>query len=91
MRTSKFSESKIIEILKQAEAGVALPDLCRQQGISQQTFYRWRAKYGGTELSEIQRLRQLESENSKLKRVVADQAVDIQILKDALSGKYSRP
>jgi putative transposase len=91
MRTSKFSESKILEILKQAEVGVALPDLCRQQGISQQTFYRWRAKYGGTELSEIQRLRQLEAENSKLKRVVADQAVDIQILKDVLSGKYSRP
>jgi putative transposase len=91
VRTSKFSEPKILEILKQAEAGVALPDLCRQHGISQQTFYRWRAKYGGTELSEIQRLRQLESENSKLKRLVADQAVDIQILKDALSGKYSRP
>ena len=91
MRRSKFTEHQIIEILKQVDAGMALSDVCRQSAISEGTFYRWRAKYGGMDASEAKRLRALEAENSKLKRLVADQAVDIMALKDVLSGKYDRP
>jgi putative transposase len=91
MRRSKFTESQIIGILQQADAGMALPDLCRQSGISEGTFYRWRAKYGGMDASEAKRLRELEEENRKLKRLVADLSLDCVALKDALSGKYNRP
>lgn len=91
MKRSKFSESQIIGILKQAEAGVALSEVCRQAGISEGTFYRWRSKYGGLEASEAKRLRELEDENRKLKRLVADLSLDCVALKDALSGKYDRP
>jgi len=91
MKRSKFTEQQIIGILKQAEAGVALADLCRQSGISEGTFYRWRAKFGGMDVNEAKRLKDLEDENRKLKRLVAEQAVDLMALKDALSGKYNRP
>lgn len=91
MKRSKFTEVQIIGILKQAEAGVALSELCRQHGISEATFYRWRSKYGGLEASEAKRLRELEEENRKLKRLVADLSLDCVALKDALSGKYNRP
>ena len=91
MRKSKFSEQQIIGILKQAESGMALADLCRQSGISEQTFYRWRAKFGGMDASEAKRLKDLEEENRKLKRLVADLSLDCVALKDALSGKYNRP
>jgi putative transposase len=88
MKRSRFSEEQIITILKQAEGGLPLPELIRQHGISAGTYYRWKSKYGGLELSEAKRLKQLEDENRRLKRLVADQALDIQILKEVASGKY---
>jgi putative transposase len=88
MKRSRFSEEQIITILKQAEGGLPIPELIRQHGISAGTFYRWKSKYGGLELSEAKRLKQLEDENRRLKRLVADQALDIQILKEVASGKY---
>ena len=84
MRKSRFSEQQIIAILKQSEAGAKTGDLCRQHGISAATFYAWRSKYGGMDVSEAKRLKQLEEENAKLKRIVADQALDITMLKDVL-------
>ena len=86
MKNSRFSEEQIIGILKQSEAGAKTSELCRQHGISATTFYGWRSKYGGLEVSEAKRLKQLEEENGKLKRIVADQALDITMLKD-LVGK----
>ena len=88
MKRSRFSEEQIINILKQAEGGLPVPEVIRQHGISEGTFYRWKSKYGGLELSEAKRLKQLEDENRRLKRLVADQALDIQILKEVASGKY---
>jgi putative transposase len=88
MKRKRFSEEQIIGILKQAEGGLPLPELIRQHGISEGTYYRWKSKYGGLELSEAKRLKQLEDENRRLKRLVADQALDIQILKEVASGKY---
>jgi len=88
MKRKRFSEEHIIGILKQAEGGLPLPELIRQHGICEGTYYRWKSKYGGLELSEAKRLKQLEDENRRLKRLVADQALDIQILKEVASGKY---
>ena len=88
MKRSRFSEEQIITILKQAEGGLPVAELLRQHGIAEGTFYRWRSKYGGLELSEAKRLKQLEEENRRLKRLVADQALDIQILKEVAAGKH---
>lgn len=88
MKASRFSEEQIIGILKQQEAGRTVAEVCREAGISQATFYQWKAKFGGMNVSEAQRLRQLEAENAKLRRVVADQAVDIVALKDVLAKKW---
>jgi len=88
MKRKRFSEEQIIAILKQAEGGLPMEELIRQHGICEGTFYRWKSKYGGLELSEAKRLKQLEDENRRLKRLVADQALDIQILKEVASGKY---
>ena len=88
MKNSRFSEEQIIEILKQSEAGAKTSDLCRQHGISAATFYAWRSKYGGMDVSEAKRLKQLEEENAKLKRIVADQALDITMLKDLVGKKW---
>jgi putative transposase len=88
MKRKRFSEEQIIAILKQAEGGLPLPELLRQHGIAQGTFYRWKSKYGGMELSDAKRLKQLEDENRRLKRLVADQALDNQILKEVVAGKY---
>ena len=84
----KFTEEQIIGILKQQESGVKTADVCREHGISTNTFYTWKSKFGGMNVSEAQRLRQLEAENAKLKRIVADQALDIVALKDVLSKNW---
>ena len=88
LKSSRFSEEQIIGILKQSEAGAKTSELCRQHGISAATFYGWRSKYGGLEVSEAKRLKQLEEENAKLKRIVADQALDITMLKDLVGKKW---
>lgn len=88
MRKGKWSVEKIITILKEAEAGVAIGDLCRKHGMSDATFYNWRKKYEGLEVSDAIRLRELEAENSKLKRIVADQVLEIIALKDISSKKW---
>jgi putative transposase len=84
MRTSRFSAEQIVGILKEHEAGAGMADLCRRHGISQQTFYRWRQKYGGLERGEAARLKVLQDENTRLKRLVAEQALDLQALRDRL-------
>jgi putative transposase len=84
----RFSEEQIIGILKQQESGIATSELCRQHNISSATFYKWKAKFGGMNASEAQKLRQLEAENAKLKRIVADQALDIVALKDVLAKNW---
>lgn len=84
MRKHRFSGARIIEILKQADAGMKVMDLCRWPGISDATFYKWRSKYGGLGVSEAVRLRRLEEENRCLKRLVADQTLDIQVLQEVL-------
>ena len=91
MKRSRFSEEQIIGILNQAEAGIKVQDLCRQNGISDATFYKWRAKYGGLEVSEAKRLKQLEEENARLKKLVADLMLDNTMLKDVASKNFFRP
>ena len=88
MKKSKFSEEQIIGILREAEGDTPVKAVCARQNISEATFYKWRAKYGGLEVNEARRLRSLEEENSRLKRLVADQAVQIQILKEVNSKKW---
>lgn len=87
MKKSNFTESQIVFILKQAEDGTALSEVCRRAGISDATFYNWRKKYSGLLPSEMRRLRQLEEENGKLKRIVADLSLDKAMLQDVLSKK----
>jgi putative transposase len=87
MKTGRFSESQIIGILKQQEAGMKTSDICREHGISQATFYNWKSKYGGMEASDVKRLRDLEQENARLKRMYAELSLDHQILKDIIEKK----
>ena len=87
MRESKFTEEQIACVLRQAETGTRVAEVCRKVGISQQTFFRWKKKYGGLGVSELRRLRQLEEENRRLKRMVADLSLDKQMLQDVLSKK----
>ncbi len=81
MKRTRFTEEQIIGVLKDQEAGAKVDDICRRHGISQATFYKWKAKFGGLEISEAKRLRALEDENRRLKALVAEQALDIQVLK----------
>ena len=88
MKRKRFSEEQIIGILKESEAGAKTKELCRKHGISDATFYNWKAKYAGMTVAELRRLKELEAENAKLKRIVADQALDNAALKDLLSRKW---
>ena len=88
MKQSRFTEEQIIGVLKQAEGGMTTAEVCRQHGVSAATYYKWKAKYGGLEVSEARRLRQLEEENRRLKQMVAEQALDIQALKAVVSKKF---
>lgn len=88
MKRSNFTEEQIISILKEQDQGSKVADICRKHGVSEPTFHNWKKKYGGLTLDELRRLRVLEQENGRLKRIVADQALDIQILKDVNSKKW---
>ena len=88
MKRSRFMEEQIIAILKEHEAGTTTADLCRKHGISQATFYKWKAKFGGMDVSEAKRLKGLEDENSRLKKLLADAMLDNAALKDLLSKKW---
>jgi putative transposase len=88
MKRSRFTQEQIIAILKEGEAGAKPADLCRRHGISEASYYSWKSKYGGMEISEAKRLKALEEENKRLKRLVAEQALDIQLLKDVASGNF---
>ena len=85
---TRYKEEQIIRILKEVEAGSSVAEVCRKYGVAEQTVYRWRSKYGGLETSELQRLRELEAENSRLKRIVAQQVLDIDALKEVVSKKW---
>lgn len=88
MKRSRFSEEKIIEVLREQEAGATVADLCRRHGMSSATFYAWKAKYGGMDVSDARRLKALEEENTKLKRLYADAMLDNAALKDLLAKKW---
>jgi putative transposase len=87
MKKCRFTETHIVTILKQADAGVPVKDVCRQAGISIPTYYQWKSKYGGMDASELKRVKELEAENSKLKRMYAELALDAAALKDLIAKK----
>lgn len=88
MKKRRFTEQQIIGFLKEAEAGVAVQELCRKHGFSDAAFYKWRAKFGGLEVNEVKRLRELEAENAKLKKLLAEAHLDIEALKVAFGVKH---
>ena len=87
MKKTKFTEAKIVAILKENEAGISAPELARKYGISQATFYNWKAKYGGMEVSDLKRLKEVESENRRLKQMYADLSLEYEALKDIIEKK----
>ena len=87
MKKTRFTESQIVNILKEGEAGLGVAELCRQHGIGQSTYYQWKSKYAGVSVSELKRMRELEVENGQLKRLFAEQALEIAVLKDVLGKK----
>ena len=88
MKISRFTDSQIMQILKQAEAGVSAPELCREHGMSSATFYKWRSKYGGMDASMMSRLKELEDENRRLKKMYAEVQLQADVLKEALAKKW---
>ena len=88
MKTSRFTDSQIIAVLKQAEAGTPVPELCREHGISSATFYKWRAKFGGMDASMMSRMKELEEENRRLKKMYAEAQMSADILKEAMAKKW---
>jgi len=88
MKKSRFTDSQIIAVLKQAEAGTPVPELCREHDISSATFYKWRSKFGGMEVSMVARMKELEEENRRLKKMYADAQLSADLLKEALSKKW---
>ena len=88
MKKSKFSDSEILSILNQADAGQAVSDLCREHGISSATLYKWRARFGGMDVSMMSRLKELEAENSRLKKMYAEERLKAEILKEAIEKKW---
>lgn len=88
MKGKRYTEEQVIRVLKEIDSGKKVKDVCREHGVTEQTVYRWRNKYGGMEAPELRRLKELEEENRRLKAVVADQAVDIQLLKEINAKKW---
>lgn len=88
MKKSRFSDSQIIAILKKAEAGTPVPALCREHGISSATFYKWRSKYGGMDASLMKRVKELEDENRRLKKMYAEERLKAELVQEALQKKY---
>ncbi len=88
MKRSRFTEEQIIGVLKEHQAGLSAAELCRKHGISDATFYTWRSKYGGMEVSEAKRLKQLEDENAKLKRLLAESVMDVSTLREMLGKNF---
>lgn len=87
MKKSRFTESQIVAVLKEGESGIAVAEICRKHGVSSATYYLWKNKYAGVQVSELQRLRELEAENAKLKRMFADLALENAAIKDVLNRK----
>ena len=88
MKTSRFTDSQIMDALKRAEAGLAVPDVCRELGISSATFYKWRAKFGGMDVSMMTRMKELEDENRRLRKMVVDERLKAEIVTEALAKKW---
>ncbi len=88
MKKSRFSDSQIMAILKQAESGLPVPELCREHGMSSASFYKWRAKFGGMDTSMIKRMKELEDENRRLKKMYAEERLKSELRKEALEGKW---
>ncbi len=89
MKISKFTDSQIMAILKQAEAGTPVPELCREHGMSSASFYKWRAKFGGMDASLMARLKELEAENARLKKMYAEERLKAEVLQEAMAKKWS--
>ena len=88
MKKSRYTESQVFQILKEAEVGIAVPELCRKHGMSSATFYKWRAKFGGMDTSSMKRLKELEEENARLKRMYAEEKLKAEIVSEAMRKKW---